>query len=253
MIRQITSQLLNPTERLKVQLSVGISDSRGNSNYCSMYNSGGMVYINVTPYIQLTIKYFEPTRRWTKLDNINLTQRTIFAVRSELKDFYSTLLKNEQQIYTYDNHGYISSMGNTNQFSRIIPVDNTQAMRLEPTALYINENGKPIPGVSIEINCKENRAELSISEFESFYDVIQTTNIHQEGMILLQMYMTMCLKNGGLVIPVEEGSFVKQPSPKDVKVNIFQKAQERRQKKEPDEQEYVSGPNIKQITKLEDL
>lgn len=252
-IRQVTSQLLNPTERLKVQLSVGISDSRGNTNYCSMYNVGDMTYINVSPYIQLTIKYFEPTRRWSRLDNINLNQRTIFAVRTELADFYNSMMRDEQKIFTYDNYGYISSMGNTRPYVRVIPVDNKQVMRLEPIALYATENGKPIPGVSLEINCKENRAELSISEFESFYDVIQTTNIHQEGMTLLHMYMTMCLKNGGLIIPVEEGSIIRQPSQKDVKVNIFEKAQRRKQM-ESEEQEYVSGPNTKKDdTDLEGL
>lgn len=252
-IRQITSQLLSPTEKMKVQLSVGLSDSRGEASYCSIYNSGGFAYLNVTPYIQLTIKYFDPTRQWNKLDNIFLTQKTIATFRSGLKEFYDTMIENEDDIFSYSESGYISSISNTNKYTRIVPGGKHQAIRLEPIELYSTENGRPIPGVSIEINCKENRVELSIDEFEMFNELIQTIQIHQEGMILLHMYMTICLKNGGLTIPVEEGSGAKQPSSNNVQVNIFEAAQKRKNDSKRNN-ETMSGPSIvKQPTTLEEM
>ena len=252
-IKQITSQLLNPTEKLKVQLSVGLSDNRGEANYCSIYNSGGVAYLNVTPYIQLTIKYFEPTRRWSKLDNIFLNQRTIGRFKTGLYEFYSEMVNHEDDIFSYGESGYISSMGNVSKYTRVVYAGNNQAVRLEPIPLYSTENGRPIPGVSMEINCKENRVELSIDEFEAFNDLIQSIQLHQEGMILLHMYMTICLKNGGLKIPVEEGSGAQQPSSKNVQVNIFEAAQNKKVS-ETKNQEYVSGPPVtKQATTLEEV
>ena len=251
-IKQITSLLLSPTEKLKVQISVGLSDARGNASYCSLYNADGRGYQNVTPYIPLTLKYFEPTRRWSKLDNVSITPRTIGAVRTDLDEFYKKMMAHEDDIFSYNQAGYISSIGNTKPYTRVIPLEYNQALRLSPIALYATENGRPIPGVSMELNCKENRVDMSINEFEMFNDLMQTVQIHQEGMLLLHMYMTICLKNGGLTIPLEEGSGARQPSSKDVRINIFEAAEKKNGTHQ--EEEFVSGPDtINQPKSLEEL
>lgn len=252
-VRQITSLLPSPMEKLKVQVSVGLSDARGETNYCSMYTTGEFAYLNVKPIIQLTIKYFEPTRRWNRLDHVFIAQRDMAALKADFKEFYDNMLNHEDDIFTYNDSGYISSISNSNVYTRIIRVGKKQAMRLEPIALYATENGKPIPGVSIEINHRDNRVEMSINEFEMLNDIIQTIQLRQEGMILLHMYMTMCLKNGGLTIPIEEGSGGRQLNERDVTVNIFERAQSRAVVNERNE-EFVSGPNpTNQPTGLEDL
>ena len=108
----------------------------------------------------------------------------------------------------------------------------------------------------MEINQKSNLIELSMEEFESFYDLFRTINIHQESMILLQTYMIICLKNGGLKIPIDRNNIGGgyQTSEKDVKINIFEQAQKRADEKSNEEKESVTGTfPQKEITSLEDL
>lgn len=252
-IKSITASLPSPTEKLKVQISVGLLDARGEANYCSMYNSGKWQYINVQPLIQLNIKYFMPSKPWSRLDNIGVSPRDLPALKADLNTFYNDMVGNENNIFTYDDYGYISSISNSDRWSYAIKVGKKNAMRLGPIAFYPEETRKPIPGVSLEINHWENRVEMSIDEFELFNDTIQNLQLHQEGMILLHMYMTMCLKNGGLKIPVEEGSGAKQPTEKDVQISIFERAQTKAETSKRNE-EIVKGPSIfSQPKNLEDL
>ena len=255
MIRQVSSQLLSPTEKLKVQLSVGLIDSHNNPSYCSIYNMGGASYLNITPLTHIVIKYVEKGKPWSRWDNLYINQRNIFGFRVELKSFYDNMMAHADDIYQYGSNGYIISMGNVERYKQAIVLGPGQIMQLQPATLY-DEKGKPLPGIFMEINQKSNLIELSMEEFESFYDLFRTINIHQEGMILLQTYMMVCLKNGGLKIPVDKNNISTgyQTSEKDVRVNIFEQAQKRADEKTNEEKESVIGnfPQ-KEITTLEEL
>lgn len=254
MIRQVSSQLLSPTEKLKVQLSVGLVDSSNNPSYCNIYNGENGSYLNITPFTQVSIKYVEKGRPWNRLDNIYITQRNIFAFRIELKLFYDKIMDHADDIYKYGPSGYITSMGDTSKYTKSIILGPSQIMQLEPATIY-GENGRPLPGIYMEINQKANLVELSMDEFESFYDLFQTIQIHQEGMLLLQTYMMTCLKSDGLKIPIDrDGVTGYKTSNKDVKVNIFEVAQNKKQVASGEHSEFVSGPPINnQISSLEDL
>lgn len=250
MIRQVSSTLLSPTDKLKIQLSVGLVDSSNNPSYCSMYTSAnGAGYLNITPMPSIVLRYSEKNRPWSKMDNIYITQRNIFAVKEDLKSFYSNLMNQADDIFQYGQSGYIVAMGNVEQYKQVTALSPTQILKLSPTTIY-GSNGRPLPGVAMEINLPENLVELSMDEFESVYNLFQTIQLHQEGLLLLQAYMITCLKGGELKIPVEQDRKTNYtPSEKDVRVNIFESAQKKRE-----QTEMVSGPgNIKQPTTLEEL
>lgn len=249
MIRHVESTLLSPTDKLRIQLSVGLVDSSNNPSYCSIHTTGrGNRYLSVSPQAQIVIRYIEKNRPWSKMDNIYISQRNIFAVKDGISSFYTDMINHEEDIYRYGASGYITSMGNVEKYTSVVSLGPTQLIRLSPTTIY-GTKGRPIPGVAMEINLEENLVELSIEEFESIYNMFKNINLYQEGLLLLQTYMIICLKGGELKIPTEHdrgNSYT--PTDKDVKVNIFESAQKKKT------QEGVSGPGIiKQITKLEDL
>lgn len=250
MIRQVSSTLLSPTDKLKIQLSVGLVDSSNNPSYCSMYTgSNGAGYLNISPMPSIVLRYSERDRPWSKMDNIYVTQRNIFAVKEEFRLFYNNLMDHADDVFQYGQSGYVVAMGNVEQYTRTIPLSPTQIIKLSPTSIY-GAKGRPLPGVAMEINLPENLVEMSMDEFESVYNLLQTIQLHQEGLLLLQAYMITCLKGGELKIPAEQdrrGSY--KPSSKDVRVNIFESAQKKRR-----QEEMVSGPGlITQPTTLEEL
>ena len=183
------------------------------------------------------------------MDNIYITQRNIATVKEELQYFYKNMMDNGESIFRYGRDGYIVAMGNIEKYKHTIPLSPTQIIRLSPTTIY-GSNGRPIPGVAMEINLEENLVELSMDEFESVKNLFQQIQLHQEGMLLLQTYMITCLKGGDLKIPLDQvGGGDYKPSNKDVHVNIFESAAKRRE-----QVEMVSGPGtIKQPTTLEEL
>lgn len=249
MIRRVSSLLLNPTDKLKVQLSVGLIDAQNNPSYCDLYNMDNASYLNISPHTSVSIRYIEKGKPWNRYDSIHITPRNIYTLKTDLTIFYNTLLDKSEKLYSYGSDGYIKSMGDIEQFKRTIVLGNNQILSLEPATIY-DTIGKPIPGIYMFINTKSNMVELSLEEFESFYHLFMNINIHQEGMLLLQTYIIMCLKSGGLKIPVDKTNNTSyNTSEKDVGINIFERADYQRNK------ELVSGPPIskKENFTLEDL
>lgn len=249
MIRQVSSTLLAPTDKLKVQLTVGLLDAQNNPAYCSMYNFKNSQYLNISPFANVVIKYVEKGRPWSKQDNIYVTPRNIFGLKTELEMFYNNLMSKSEKLYTYGSNGYITSINNVDMFRRTISL-NGQLLLLEPIVIY-DSLGKPLPGICMFINNKINMIELSMEEFESFYNLFMTINIHQEGMLLLQTYISMCMKSGGLKIPVDNAGNSYTTSMKDVSVNIFERASDNLNS----DKEIVSGPPVQKNGnyRLEDL
>lgn len=261
MIRQVSSLLLCPTEKLKIQLNVGLVDGNGQPNYCGLYRGEGNSYLSISPKPYISIRYTEKGRPWSRRDGIMINQRNIYKLKLQMGHFYKTLLTHEEEIYQYDGNGYIISMNDTEPYQETIYLGMGQVMRLTPTTLY-DEKNKPFPGVFLYVNQMENEAELSIEEFESILELFRTVNLRQEGMALLQAYLTLCMKDGEISIPIDNSfdggkKAMYQPSSKrDMKVNVFEAFGKSHQglSKTSEQKEMVQGPNIeKPPTTLEEL
>ena len=210
----------------------------------------GVQYLNISPHAYIMIKYVEKGKPWSASDNVYITPRNIYSFKTDLELFYNFLMDNSDKLYAYGKNGYIVSMGDTKPFERVIPLGNNQLLLLEPTTIY-DGTGKPLPGIYMYINVKSNMIELSIEEFESFYNLFLDINIHQESILLLQIYIIMCLK-GGIKVPIDkENNTNYTTSEKDVKINIFERASAQLN----EEKEMVSGPPIQKTSNftLEDL
>lgn len=252
MLRQINSLLLSPTDKLRIQLSVGLLDSSNKPSYCTVYGDGN--YLSISPLAQVKFAYIDKMRPWSRLDNVYITQRNIYGLRRDMKAFYVNLMKNADNIYQYGKDGYIISTADTSKYKRPIYLGNGQVIQLEPSTFY-DEMNKPFPGVYMEINQKSNFVELSMEEFEAIYDLIQNIDIHREGMLLLQNYLILCSKDGGIEIPKMNsiGGDTYKPSRKDIGINVFERAIMNKQEQQEQKEMVIGPPVIKQPTSLEDL
>ena len=252
MIRQISSTLLSPTDRLLIQLSINLVDSSNDPSYSYIYpgTRGDYLTFNISPSI--CFKYIEKDRPWSKTDNIFVTQRNFFAVKEGLREFYNNVMDRADDIYMYGKSGFVAAMGNVEEHRRIIPLSPSQTIYLSPIAVY-GSTGRPIPGVAMEINLEENLIEMSMDEFESIYDLFQTIQLHQEGMLLLQTYIITCLKGGkgGMKIP---SAYNKKEYRKISDEEVAITMREKKDSSTTYQKEMVSGVGtIKQPTTLEEL
>lgn len=260
MIRQISSLLLNPTEKLKVQICIGLMDGNGQPSYCNIFQGEGASYLHLSPKPYVAIRYVDKGRPWSHRDNITITQRNIHAMKTQLPHFYQNLLQHEEAIYQYDGNGYIIAMHDTTPYEETIYLGMGQVLRLSPTTLY-DEKNKPFPGIFLYINQLENEVELSMEEYESFQELFVSLQIHQEGMLLLNTYLTLCDRGGNFQIPIgnsfENGkkAMYQMPEKKETRVNVFASfGTSKRTSTSSEEKELVQGPNkTKQPTTLEEL
>ena len=185
----ISSNVFNPTDKLKIQLSVGLNNNEY-SNLVNIYETAKGTYISINPNIVVAMKYSIPNKEWEKTDTIYINERNIFTLRTGLHSFYTKLMR--EDMFAYDTKGYVAEINSNGDANDIetIPLTKGQILRLEPAILY-DKQGNSLPGVMMRINMESNEVDLSIDEFEAMMDMFNHINIRQEGMVLLQTYLLL--------------------------------------------------------------
>ena len=190
MIQTISSLLCEPIPFndpiLKITLNVTVSKD-GNYAFSKFSNEkGDFITVNVHP--RIVFRYIVKDAQWDTHHQIVITQRNIFSLRLAFRKFYKTFQR--EDLYRYDDYGRVTEIVSDNNDILIIPLTMGQLMRLEPTVITDTKN-RIYPGVLMTINKEENQVPLTIDEFESIYELIQSINIYQAGMTLLQTYIGM--------------------------------------------------------------
>lgn len=185
----ITYILFNPTEQLKIQLSVGLNNNEY-FNLVNVFETNKGTYISINPNITVPIKYNNPNKEWSRTDVVYITDRNIYALKMGLRSFYKTLMR--EDMFIYNDKGYvveINTKGGKDD-GEVIPLTKGQFLRLEPAILY-DKQGNSLPGVMMRINIDANAVDLSIDEYEAMMNIFESINIRQEGMVLLQTYLLL--------------------------------------------------------------
>lgn len=190
MVQTISSPLCDPIPFndpiLKVTLNVTLNRD-GNYAFSKYSNEkGDFITVNVNP--RIVFRYIVKDTPWDSRHQIVITQRNIFSLRLGFKKFYQ--LFQRENLYRYDRNGMVAELVSDNRDVLIIPLNLGQLMRLEPTVITDSKN-RIYPGVMMTLNREENQVPLTIDEFESIYELIQSINIYQSGMTLLQTYIGM--------------------------------------------------------------
>lgn len=197
MVRGLTATLFQ-LNKLKVTASVTLTDYTKNSEnwYYRTHTSRGD-YISWYPSASLKLKYVKDketeyyTDEYSRTDQLYLTNKNIGSFKMDLKDFYSKFQRSD--LYEYDETGAPKSLNKKKTDSVIIILDETgYVCALEPIVMP-SPNGKYVPGVGMKINIKAQEVQFTVSEFESFYDLIQNINLYELGLNMLQTYLLMRL------------------------------------------------------------
>lgn len=245
MVQTISSPLCDPIPfndpLLKITLNVTLNKD-GNYAFSKYSNErGDFITVNVNP--RIVFRYIVKDAPWDSHHQIIINQKNIFQLRLAFKKFYQLFQRDD--LYRYDYNGRITELVMDDSDILVIPLPMGQLMRLEPTVITDSKN-KIYPGVMMTINREENQVPITIDEFEAIYELVQSINIYQSGMTLLQTYIGMTK------VPVEttmERMQQKKP-PKPQKTwggkSLFDRSDE--------ESGTVSGPiRPKQPTTLDDL
>lgn len=228
----VSSTLFNPTDKLKIQLSVGLNNDEYH-NLVNVFETERGAYISINPNIVVAMKYTIPNKEWNKSDTIYINERNIYTLNTGLKSFYSKIMRPD--VFIYNTKGYVAEINSSDSDCEVIPLTKGQVLRLEPAILY-DKQGNSLPGVMMRINMKSNEVDLSIDEYEAMMNMFSNVKIRQEGMVLLQTYLLL-IKNGGRN---NEKSINPPPNTKQVEPrrSIFDRARNNNSS----EQEFVKTP-----------
>jgi hypothetical protein len=241
MVKTISSILMNPTDKFRIQLSVGLTSNDNKSCFNIFSNPNGASYASINPIISVVLRYQEEGKKWERTNQISVNQNNICWLRLGMTDFYKKFQR--EDLFIYDDLNYIKELNSTTQDMELINLGKGQILKFEPAIIYDN-NDKPLPGVMLKINVDANAVDLSIDEFESMMDLFERINVREEGLILLQTYLTM------QQIKLEPSNGTQQkPTPQKPGFNIFERKVEEKNK------EFAKSPvnNNIDIQGLDDL
>lgn len=183
----VSTTLLNPTEKLKIQLSVGFNNNEY-KNLVNVFENSKGTYISINPNINITMKYTIPNKEWDRHDVVYINERNIYALNTGLKRFYKKLLRDN--LFIYNTKGYAIQINSKGDDIETIPMTKGQVIQIEPAIIH-DKQGNPLPGVMLHINRSANQVDLSIDEYEAMMNMFERINIRQEGMMILHLYLSM--------------------------------------------------------------
>lgn len=231
----ISSNLFNPTEKLKIQLSVGLNNDEY-KNLVNVYENAKGIYISFNPNIVIKMTFNSPNKKWEKTDVIYINERNIYMLVAGLHEFYEKLMTSDR--FIYNDKGYVVEI-NSKDSCQNVSLTKGQMIQLEPAILY-DKQGYSLPGVMLRVNMKSNEVDLSIDEFESMMYMFDHIRIHQEGMLVLQTYLLMRKKELMSQITQDQNQKQTTNKPFNYKKSIFDRSEQGEfvktptEKKQPD-------------------
>lgn len=241
MIRSIKT-ILFTTPKMRMFATVSLLDMKNQeASWYSIYRGNYGSFLTFTPTASLTLKYMKErlpgdTDDWSRQEQIYLTHRNIGGFKMDIKQFYRRYQRPD--MFQYDDNNIPISVNVGNRDIVVCSFESGQVCTFEP-AIVTDFNKKFVPGVILRINVKAYEVPMTIGEFESFYDILEHIQLHEIGMHMIQIYLSM-----------NKGGF-EQPTPR---VNtssayiLFEQAEE-----EQEENVTSTNPVIKSPSTLEEL
>jgi len=246
----ISSQLYGPIpaneKTLLVLLSITIVDANGNYAFSKFSNERGDFY-RINPKSHIVIRYTPKETPWEKHHQVVITQQNIYQLRIGLRSFYKNFQRDD--LYRYDERGKIVEVVYDSRDEVLISLGMSQFIRFTPSTTMDRHN-VVYPSVIITINREENQSNLSVEEFEGFYDLFEHIDIYQSGVTLLQTFIGLSKASVDNKIAEEERKKAPTTTNKIYGRSIFGDAEE----KDIDKNEFVKAPlPQKTIDTLDDL
>ena len=183
-------------------------------SYYNIYESdAGLSYLTLNPACYVVFQYKEPGGTWDRSQTIHINDETIYQFNKGWQRFYRTLTRPD--MFSYGKDGNISCNG-TKKDKEVIQLRNGEIMELEPAVIF--DKTTPLPGVNIYINHSENKADLSIDEYEAVMYKFSRIDIGSQGMQLIITRLLLDKQLAETKSETDPGFRNKQPT-----MNIFQR------------------------------
>lgn len=184
-IKKLNKILLKPTEKLEIKLSVGILNNKGEKTYYSLFDTGRDTYLTSDPSsnIVMTLK----DSAWDSQKSLYINKNNIAQLIEGLNDMYIKLKRKD--LYIIHPNGEMELGGITSDDEVFLTnLKFNQCLKIEPAIIY-DADKKPLQGVYMYINRKDNIVDLSIDEFQSIVILFNKVDIGLETQGLINMHI----------------------------------------------------------------
>lgn len=202
--------ILLKAESLIVKLSVSILDGKGDNNVYRVFSTDAADYMTIEPYFYIALQYKPSSQReqpWNSSMVCHINYFNITSLRRELSTFLEEYSKPNTFIYYTSGRVEISEYGKS--LSRTFMLKGSDSIMLEPKVLVDQKSGDLLPGVELCVNFKDYAASLSVDEFEALVEILNTINMRQEAMQIINTTLLASLTDGK--------KYIKELTPKDDK------------------------------------
>ena len=195
MIKSVSHIILQPTKNLNIKLMVNITDYKdGIDCYYSLYESiqGDYLTFNLNP--RVIIQYKSDDKIWDPSKSICIDSGNILTWTRGINRFYKDI--QNPDLFTYFDSGNIQC-NHPDRYKKTIQLRHSGIVELIPTVLV--DGSSIYPGISMSLNMKDNRVDMTFDEFESIVYKFQNFDMHGEALklIILKELMENKVKKGG--------------------------------------------------------
>ena len=233
------------TDKLSLKLSVPLEDTKAQESYYSIYESNRGRYLTLSAGASIVLQY-KTEAPYDPGQVVKITEDNIYQVSKFFRIFYERVLLRKNLFQYYTSGNITCDLRKTDIMTHSLRTGGH--IKLEPTVI-VNLNDVCLPGVNLYINMDEQKADLSVDEFETLMNRLSTINISEEAM---QLIITRLLLDTKLDRSTYTSSTDTTKSKPSNPVNIFQR-KEKPSLSETHEEVVDYRPKVNQPKSLDEL
>ena len=188
-IKSVSQTIFKQTDsKLVIKLSSVVLDGMDEISYYNLYETDRYDYLSVNVNSYITIQYKAESLAYDRNQTVRITDNDLYQFNKKLMDFYKKLTRSD--MFTYYKSGTITCNSRRDDVITI-SLKSGGFLELEPGVIVDKNTNSALPGVYLYINMKDQKAEISIDEFEYLLYKFSRIDINSEGLKLIMMKLLL--------------------------------------------------------------
>lgn len=188
-IKSVSQMIFKQTDsKLLIKLTSTVLDGADDINYYNLYETDRYDYLSININAYITVQYKVESMAYDRNQTVRIIDSDLYQLNKKLLDFYKRLTRSD--MFTYYKSGIITC-NNRRDDTITISLKSGGFLELEPGVIIDKNTNSALPGVYLYVNMKDQKAEISIDEFEFLMYKFSRLDINAEGMKLIMMKLLL--------------------------------------------------------------
>lgn len=188
-IKSVSQTLFKQTDsKLTIKITTNVLDGMDETTYYNLYETDRYDYLSININSYINIQYKAESLAYDRNQTVRITDNDLYQLNKKLMEFYKKLTRSD--MFTYYKSGIITCNSRRDDIMTI-SLKSGGFLELEPGVILDKNTNTALPGVYLYINMKDQKAEISIDEFEFLLYKFSRIDINSEGIKLITLKLLL--------------------------------------------------------------